>query len=57
MNYTAFDIEDNNKNDIMPFYNVQLKRIIREVNSKEIIFNRDRYGPLTNDSLIVVVQV
>ncbi|XP_025201151.1 alpha-1,6-mannosyl-glycoprotein 2-beta-N-acetylglucosaminyltransferase isoform X2 [Melanaphis sacchari] len=35
----------------------EIRRLIDQQNSKQIVFNEDVYGPLQNDSLVIVIQV
>lgn len=56
-NYTIRVIEGKNVNDPTTLYNVNLKHTVKELNAKQTIRNLDKYGPLTNDSLIIVIQV
>jgi len=35
----------------------KIRRLIDQQNSKQNVFNEDVYGPLQNDSLIIVIQV
>lgn len=57
MNYTTRIIADKNVTDHTTLYNVNLKRTVKELNAKQTIRNLEKYGPLTNDSLIIVIQV
>lgn len=35
----------------------EIRRLIEQHNSKQIVFNEDIFGPLQNDSLVIVIQV
>lgn len=35
----------------------EIRRLIEQHNSKQIVFNEDVFGPLQNDSLVIVIQV
>lgn len=35
----------------------EIRRLIDQQNSKQTVFNEDVYGPLQNDSLVIVIQV
>lgn len=56
-NRSVLDVDDEQGNKSTKLYNVRLKRIIDRLNDRQTIRNLDRYGPLTDDSLIVVIQV
>ncbi|VVC24488.1 Hypothetical protein CINCED_3A020739 [Cinara cedri] len=46
---------DNDDNEDL--YNIRLKRIVKRLNTRQTVRNLHKYGPLTNNSLIIVVQV
>jgi alpha-1,6-mannosyl-glycoprotein beta-1,2-N-acetylglucosaminyltransferase len=35
----------------------EIRRLIDQQNSKQAVYNEDVYGPLQNDSLVIVIQV
>lgn len=35
----------------------EIRRLIDQQNSKQVVLNEDVYGPLQNDSLVIVIQV
>lgn len=35
----------------------EIRRLIDQQNSKQIVLNEDVFGPLQNDSLVIVIQV
>lgn len=35
----------------------EIRRLIDQQNSKQSVFNEEIYGPLQNDSLVIVIQV
>lgn len=54
------NVDDDNENDNgnnADLYDVQLKRTVKRLNAELTVRNLHKYGPLTNDSLIIVVQV
>lgn len=48
---------EKNENDDKKLYDKKLKQTLTDLNENPTINNVEQFGPLTNDSIVIVVQV